>query len=266
MKKNRGALYALHKTLRKLAAKWIQDIPATKAERNAEVMTLPSRDGLKRDEARELCEKYAMQGRAARIQRLQNKISSRLGRSVCCSRGQYTNVKTGKQSNINGRAILRSGIIEERLANRIISIVLDIFREIYRYPDEDHGDEVVEIAESATLKQEQSLDWNLYRGNWKGHPATITDTTIYVRRNYLTNVYLKNITIVDNVLIIDANLFQITGNSKVYAVKWLKQSRGYSLVVVDGYVAVNGRGTKRGDTPEQALRKLNRLTGTARKS
>jgi hypothetical protein len=266
MNKNSGALYTLPKSLRKLAAKWINDMPVTRAERNAAVMSLPSRDGLKRDEARELCENAAKQGKVEKIKRLNNKISLKIGRSAFILKDNYTNAKTGRQSEVSKRAIITKGSTEVRLVNRICSIVLENFRQNYRYPSEGHGDEIIEISQFPGFKQEQSDDWNLYKGKWKGSPALVTDTTIFVCRNYLTNIYLKGITVVENMLIIDVELYEIAAKAKIYAAKWLKQSRGYSIVEVDGYVAVNERGAKRGDTPEQALRKLNRLTVSTRRS
>lgn len=260
MQKNRGVLYLVPSALRKIAVKWIDDMPTTKAERNSEIMSLPSREGMTRDDARKLCEEAARKCKSARFGRICYKVGSRLGRPVSCICGQFRNVKTGRQSSKSNRSILRRGDLRTRLAKRISSIILDIYRDIYRFPAVGHGDEYVRIAEFPGVNQEQSCDWEKYKGRWKGTPATITDTTIFVCRDYLSRVYLKQLCVVDECLVIYAQLYEIAGKTTVYSAKWLKQSRGYSVIEVDGYVAVNKNGAKSGDTPEQALRKLSRLT------
>lgn len=173
---------------------------------------------------------------------------------------------------------LKAADLKRSLAEELINVVrgleisrieraaLNVYRGSYRYPDSDHGDEsVIGVYDPALvgIRQDQSLDWNLYRGKFKGRPATVTDTYIKLPMNWISRVFAEGISLVDGLMTLDASPLPAPVGCKLYAAKWVMQGRGYSVSVESGYIAISEDGTAyHADSAINAIKGLNRKSAS----
>ena len=157
-------------------------------------------------------------------------------------------------------------IVKQLEVARIAVAALDVYRGSYRYPDADHGQESVRGVENPALvgvSQTQSLDWDLYRGSYKGRPATVTDTIIKLPLTWMSRVFAEGISLVDGLMTLDASPLPAPLGCKLYAAKWVMQGRGYSVSVVSGYIAKSDDGTAyHADSAIKAIKGLTRKSAT----
>jgi len=103
-------------------------------------------------------------------------------------------------------------------------------------------------------------DWkNQYRGSFKGYPATGIEVEIRVPKGWLFRVKARNLHAVDGLFTLDAQKLHCQmSNVEVYAAQWVEQSRGKSVKVISGFIAVtkDREISFHGATPESAIQGL----------
>lgn len=128
-----------------------------------------------------------------------------------------------------------------------------------------NGVERCYIAAKPGIMQEEDVDWDLYRGQFKGWAAHILNTKIYVRKDYWQRVASRNLRFVGGMLVLDARPVKVkacTETQEMYKASWLKQGRGNAVTLVSGYIARDRATGNRacGDTAAAALKALKKAT------
>ena len=157
-------------------------------------------------------------------------------------------------------------VVKQLEVDRIAIAALDVYRDSYRYPVSVHGQESVNGVDDPALvgvSQTQSNDWDLYRGSFKGRPATVTDTLIKLPMNWMSRVFAEGISLVDGLMTLDASPLPAPLGCKLYAAKWVMQGRGYSVSVESGYIAKGDDGTAyHADSTIKAIKGLTKKSAT----
>lgn len=273
---NAQTIPTIPQELRAVAALWISHQPPTQAERNAEIMVIGKAGlkaiGLRRDDAREMCEAAAEWGRRSRRTRNERRIAMRIGgeldRFGYAETAEGRRPRSGKASEKSARATLSMGTTTARLHILIRKTVIAAARENYRLPTSvDHGDEycdTTDVPASVGVSQEKSTRRDLYRGRYKGWSANVVDTTFTVPHKYLSRVIQRGLTVVDGLLTLDASPMDGAPHGvELYHATWVAQGRGYALGAVSGYIARQGKTSYHGATATKALAGLKRKTDAA---
>lgn len=106
------------------------------------------------------------------------------------------------------------------------------------------------------VTQERVKDWHYYAKSCK-YPKIHVLSTITVPAGWRVRVLRRDLAMVDGLLTLDAAPLAAKG-AELFAARWLEQSRGYTLVVQDGYIARQGVVAYHGKTAKSALAGLAR--------
>lgn len=272
-----STIVSLPESLRPVAARWISDQPSTQADRNSEIMGVLGKAGLvalglRRDEARGLCEEAAAWGKAERRGRNARRIAARFGGSVdmfgraVTAEGRIP--RSGRQSDVSARAKLPQGKPIARLHRLIGGQAVTALRGNYRLPvSGDHGDETYSVTTDPAeigVGQSQSTRRDLYRGRYKGWAASVTDTILVIPHAYLTRVIQRGLLLVDGLLTLDASPMDGAPHGvELYHATWVVQGRGYALGATTGYIARQGGISYHGSSAQKALAGLKRKLDAA---
>lgn len=157
-------------------------------------------------------------------------------------------------------AVLPKGTPAERLATIRRQAVANVYENTYRQAA--HGDVCVILTTDPAavgVRQVESVDYDLYKGAYKGRAARVQDTTITAPATWRVRVQRAGLAVVDGMMTLDAARIESTG-CELYAAAWIVQGRCTSVSVQRGYIARAGALSYHGATADQAM------TGLARKA
>lgn len=113
------------------------------------------------------------------------------------------------------------------------------------------------------FSQSESLDWDYYSKSCK-YPKKLVQNKLCFSKHYIENVVSKKLDFLDGMLTLSAIKLECEADCDLYDAKWLTQSRGYSINVKDGFIAVKDGVSFHGKTAKSAIaglsRKINNLT------
>lgn len=96
--------------------------------------------------------------------------------------------------------------------------------------------------------------YNVYRGSYKGWGANVDNHTIVVPADWRIRVLRKGLAELGGMLTLDALRLESPPDFALYAAVWVEQSRGYSIKVERGFIAISGGEHYHAATIEGAVR------------
>lgn len=140
----------------------------------------------------------------------------------------------------SGRS-LPQGTLERRLHRRTEAMAIKALAAHYR--TDDAGTERVVLTRDPAavgVEQRQHRDFDYYGGAWKNWSKKITTTTITLPHGWLARVKKPGLTVLGGMLTLDAQRLEGAPEGvRLYAAKWLEQSRGYAVRVKDGVIGID---------------------------
>ncbi len=103
---------------------------------------------------------------------------------------------------------------------------------------------------------------NTYKGSYKGWAATEDSHAVILPHDWRTRVLRAELAVVDGLPTLDAMRLDAPDNVELFAAKWAKQGRGYSVDTHRGFIARAGEVSYHGDTATKALAGLKRKIGS----
>lgn len=101
----------------------------------------------------------------------------------------------------------------------------------------------VTFASSANqVRYSVHIDYNrdTYAGAYKGWRATEDHHRICVPADWRMRVERRGLAIVDGMMTLDAHELEPSGDTQIFAATWVRQGKGYSVVVDRGFIARQG--------------------------
>lgn len=112
------------------------------------------------------------------------------------------------------------------------------------------------------INQTDCVDWDKYRGSYKGWACNYKSNTILVPSTWRMRVERKGLACVDGMFTLDAAQVECEG-AELFNATWAVNGRGNSINVATGYIARSAKQTYHGETIEKALAGLKRKVKSA---
>lgn len=127
---------------------------------------------------------------------------------------------------------------KKQMTRALITLALE---DNYRNPTNGHFR--VYFGKTPKTDFDEDVDWDVYRGRFKGWKCVLKYPEVFVKPNWLNRIADAGIAVLDGMLTLDARRLprrDTQCGETVYKASWVRQGRGLKIEAEHGYIATCG--------------------------